>query len=192
MNAPARTVLVVDDDARGRAQLKQCLSAASWRVQMAERCGQAQLLAETFVPAYLVAEQKPIDGSEFELFARLRAINPGLKAIMVTRHASVASAVHAVRTGFEDYLAKPVDPQRLAERLNQQCAPTRDTTNDVFAHVGKRPSLAHVEWEHIHATLYGCDGNISEAARVLGLHRRSLQRKLRRQGPAVGLDPARL
>jgi two-component system response regulator RegA len=184
-----RAVLVVDDDAHERALLVQSLSAASWRVLTADRCGQAQLIAQTFVPAYLVAEQRLADGSGFELFARLRAIHPALKAIMVTRHASVASAVHAVRNGFEDYLAKPVEPRRIAERLDQQRAPTRDARNDAFEHVGKLPSLAHVEWEHIHATLCGCDGNISEAARLLGLHRRSLQRKLRRRGAAVGSDP---
>ncbi|HEX4406189.1 MAG TPA: response regulator, partial [Polyangia bacterium] len=186
---PERRVLVVDDEPRARALLVQCLSAASWRVQTADRCGQAQLIAQTFVPAFLVAEQRLADGTGFELFTRLRAINPALKAIMVTRHASIASAVDAVRNGFEDYLAKPVEPQRVAERLDQRA--TRDERTDVFEHVGKLPSLAHVEWEHINATLYGCDGNVSEAARLLGLHRRSLQRKLRRHEPAVGSNPAR-
>ena len=188
---PDRSVLVVDDDAHARAALSQYLSEASWHVQTAERCGQAQLIAQTFAPAYLVAEQKLADGLGFELFSWLRAINPALKAIMVTRHASVASAVHAVRNGFKDYLAKPVEPRRIAERLDQQRAPARGARNDVFEHVRKLPSLAHVEWEHIHAMLYGCDGNISETARVLGLHRRSLQRKLRRHRPAIGANPAR-
>jgi two-component system, response regulator RegA len=187
---PERTVLIVDDDARVRANLSRWLSDASWRVQTTDRCDRAQIVARTFVPACLVSEQKLDDGSGFELFTRLRAVNPALKAIMVTGHASVAGAVHAVRIGFEDYLAKPIEPRRVAARLDQQSTarpvgPSPDTTDDVFGHGGQRPSLARVEWEHINAILYSCDGNISEAARVLGLHRRSLQRKLRRQPRVV-------
>lgn len=135
-------------------------------------------------PAVLVAEQRFADGTAFDLLARVRETNPGLVAVVLTRSPSIAAAVHSIRVGFQDYLAKPTDPRRLEALFGGSPAPA---ANDVTDLQDEPASLARVEWEHIHTVLLDCRGNISEAARVLGLHRRSLQRKLRRSRPAPAL-----
>jgi two-component system response regulator RegA len=141
----------------------------------------------------LVAEQRFVDGSAFDLLGRLRTLNPSVFSVVLTRAPAIASAVHAIRIGFRDYLAKPIDPRRLASLLGapvtQEGAANSGSSaaNDIDDLEEEPASLARVEWEHIHAVLLDCRGNISEAARVLGLHRRSLQRKLRRNGPIVAM-----
>jgi two-component system response regulator RegA len=184
-----RSILIVDDDPCVRETLAQWFREARWSVRTAERCVQAVALAGMAVPDYLVVEQKVCDGSGFDLLLRLKALNPAVKAIVLTRYPSIAAAVHAIRMGFQDYLAKPIEPRRVAALLGAGTTPAIGTNeavaNDVFDADDEPASLARVEWEHIHAVLLDCRGNISEAARVLGLHRRSLQRKLRRLGPPL-------
>jgi two-component system, response regulator RegA len=185
----SRSVLIVDDDPCVRETLALWFRDANWSVRTAERCVQAVALAGMVIPDYLIVEQKLGDGSGFDLLLRLRALNPGLKAIILTRYPSIAAAVHAIRMGFQDYLAKPIEPSRVAALISASTTPAvgKDdgAANDVFDTDDEPASLARVEWEHIHAVLLDCRGNISEAARVLGLHRRSLQRKLRRLGPPI-------
>ncbi|HVX96904.1 MAG TPA: response regulator [Polyangia bacterium] len=182
-----RNILIVDDDSCVRSSLAQSFRDAGWTVRTAERCVQAAALAGLAAPSYLIVEQRLADGSGFDLLARVRATNPNVIAIVLTRYPSVAAAVHAIRMGFQDYIAKPVEARRIAALLGAVpgvgCA--EEAANDVFASDDEPASLARVEWEHIHTVLLDCRGNISEAARVLGLHRRSLQRKLRRLGPPL-------
>jgi ActR/RegA family two-component response regulator len=165
-----RSVLIVDDDVGARAALAQCLRDALWRVRTADHHAQAESLARALIPDCLVSEQKVDDGSGFELFARLRKLNPALRAIILTRHPSIAAAVHAIRIGFQDYLIKPIEPRRVAARLEQAATPAvgarGGAVGDAFA-AAEPASLARVEWQYINSVLFGCDGNVSEAARVL-------------------------
>jgi two-component system response regulator RegA len=142
-------------------------------------------LAGLTAPDYLIVEQKLGDGTGFDLLSKVRALNPEVAAIVLTRYPSVAAAVHAIRMGFQDYLAKPIEARRIAALFGAgpPLGSAQSAANDVFECEEEPASLARVEWEHIHTVLLDCHGNISEAARVLGLHRRSLQRKLRRLGP---------
>jgi two-component system, response regulator RegA len=185
--SPSRSILIVDDDPCVRESLAQWFRDARWSVRTAERCVQAVALAGMVVPEYLIVEQKLCDGTGFDLLLRLRALNPQLAAVVLTRYPSIAAAVHAIRMGFQDYLAKPMEARRVAALFG--ACPTltgsESAANDIFDSDDEPASLARVEWEHIHTVLLDCRGNISEAARVLGLHRRSLQRKLRRLGPPL-------
>jgi two-component system, response regulator RegA len=181
-------VLIADDDPCVRTSLAQWFRDARWTVRTAERCVQAVALAGLAPPSHLVVEQRLPDGTGFDLLGRIRAMNPEVKAIVLTRYPSVAAAVHAIRMGFQDYLAKPIEARRIAALLG--AGPALGCTegavaNDVYEADFEPASLARVEWEHIHTVLLDCGGNISEAARLLGLHRRSLQRKLRRLGPPL-------
>jgi two-component system response regulator RegA len=178
-------ILIVDDDPCVRTSLAQWFRDARWSVRTAERCVQAVALAGLAPPDYLIVEQKLADGTGFDLLSKVRALNPEVAAIVLTRYPSVAAAVHAIRSGFQDYLAKPIEARRIAALFGAgpQLEPARTAANDIFEGDDEPASLARVEWEHIHTVLLDCRGNISEAARVLGLHRRSLQRKLRRLGP---------
>ena len=144
-------------------------------------------MAGLAAPSYLIVEQRLPDGTGFDLLGKVRAVNPEVVAVVLTRYPSVAAAVHAIRMGFQDYLAKPIEARRIAALLGAvpALASSEGAANDVFDADDEPASLARVEWEHIHTVLLDCGGNISEAARVLGLHRRSLQRKLRRLGPPL-------
>jgi two-component system response regulator RegA len=188
VSPPCPNILIVDDDPCVRTSLAQWFRDARWSVKTAERCGQAVALAGMAPPSYLIVEQRLADGTGFDLLARVRALNPNVVAIVLTRYPSVAAAVHAIRMGFQDYLAKPIEARRIAALFGAtppSAAPRDGAANDVFEADDEPASLARVEWEHIHTVLLDCRGNISEAARVLGLHRRSLQRKLRRLGPPL-------
>jgi two-component system, response regulator RegA len=187
-----RSVLIVDDDPGVREPAARWFRDAGWKVNTAETCCNAISLAAMGAPENVIVEQRLPDGSAFDLLARLRVFNPGVVGVVLTRIPSIAAAVHAIRTGFRDYLAKPMDPARLGALLGVTASVETlrgnlpGAANDVLDEAGTRAaSLARVEWEHIHSVLLGCRGNVSEAARILGLHRRSLQRKLRRNGPPV-------
>jgi two-component system response regulator RegA len=177
----ARTVLIVDDDRAVREALARWFEASHWEVRAAARCAEALGLAAATLPEHAIVEQRLVDGSGLELLQRLRAISPAVSGVVLTRYPSIAAAVHAIRLGFRDYLPKPVDWGRLASLYGlRPPAGTRAPANDVD---GDGCTLARLEWEHIQAVLFDCGGNVSAAARVLGVHRRSLQRKLRRIAP---------
>ena len=107
------------------------------------------------------------------LIPQLLAARPELRILLLTGYASIATAVEAIKRGAHDYLAKPVDADQVAQALRGVSLRDPDTSIPAQA-----PQLKRLEWEHIQRVLAECAGNISEAARRLGLHRRTLQRKL--------------
>jgi len=111
--------------------------------------------------------------SGLDLVRELVTRHPAMHVVVLTGYGSIATAVEAVHRGALDYLQKPLDTDQILAAFDKEhdaaeAAPTAETT----------PSLARVEWEHIQRVLTDCEGNISLTARKLGLHRRSLQRKL--------------
>jgi two-component system response regulator RegA len=115
--------------------------------------------------------------SGLEVVRELCAIDPTTKIVVLTGYGSIATAVEAMRRGATSYLPKPADADEILVALAD--TPPQVTGGDFPA-----PSLARAEWEHIQRVLADCGGNISEAARRLGLHRRSLQLKLRKYPPS--------
>ncbi|HEX4405540.1 MAG TPA: response regulator, partial [Polyangia bacterium] len=142
----SRSILIVDDDPCVRETLALWFRDAKWSVRTAERCVQAVALAGMVIPEYLIVEQKLCDGSGFDLLLRLRALNPALKAIVLTRYPSVAAAVHAIRMGFQDYLAKPIERSRVAALISAGTPPSvgkaDGAANDVFEADEEPASLA--------------------------------------------------
>ena len=114
------------------------------------------------------------------LIPELKALRPGLRILLLTGYASIATAVEAIKRGADDYLAKPVDADAIVNALLAAQSPEKHhggaTGDKALPHAP--PPLKRLEWEHIHRVLAECEGNISETARRLGLHRRTLQRKL--------------
>ncbi|HLL54890.1 MAG TPA: helix-turn-helix domain-containing protein, partial [Myxococcaceae bacterium] len=110
-----------------------------------------------------------------------KEIDPATQVVVLTGYGSIATAVQAVRLGATHYVPKPADADDIlaAFQRGQQDPPSAPSTIDF-----QPPTLARAEWEHINRVLGDCGGNISEAARRLGIHRRSLQRKLQKHPPA--------
>jgi two-component system response regulator RegA len=114
------------------------------------------------------------DRSGLDVVRELKAIDASTAIVVLTGYGSIATALESVRLGAVHYLTKPTDADRILAAFQHGLASRpRDLPTDP-------PSLAHVEWEHLNRVLTDCDGNVSEAARQLGMHRRSLQRKLAR------------
>jgi len=111
-----------------------------------------------------------------ELVQRLLQRLPSIQIIVLTGYGSIATATDAIRFGAHDYLTKPTDADQLLAAFDSGKAPAEPAPDSA-------PSLARVEWEHIQRVLNDCGGNISQAARALGIHRRSLQRKLAKYPP---------
>ena len=131
-------------------------------------------------PEFAVVDLKMPGKSGLELVKALREIDPGTKMLVLTGYGSIATAIDAVRLGATYYLAKPADADDIVAAFARGEAPPLEPPDIDY----KAPSLARAEWEHINRVLSDCGGNISEAARRLGIHRRSLQRKLQKYPPS--------
>lgn len=169
------TLLIVDDDAPFRTALGDALSRRGFAVSLAESAEEAEPVARTQVFEYALVDVRMPGGSGIDLVATLRGIDEGIRVVVFTGYGTIANAVAAIRAGAADYLTKPVDAARC-ERALLGLAPAEDAAEDV-------PSLERVEWEYLQRVLADCEGNVSEAARKLRMHRRSLQRKLSRLPP---------
>jgi len=172
------TILLVDDDEVFRERLRRALDERGYAVQTAGDVSTALALAEAEPPEYAVVDLRMPGPSGLTLVEALRALDAGTHVVVLTGWGSVATAVDAMKKGATHYLQKPVSLDELLAALRGE-TPEATTTDDVAL-----PSLARQEWEYIHKVLGECGDNISEAARRLGLHRRSLQRKLQKLPPA--------
>jgi len=176
-------VLVVDDDATFRNRLVAAMSARNFEAYGASNPAEARQMVARIHPHRAVLDMRMPGGSGLDLVLSLIEINPNLEIVMLTGYGSIATAIEAVRRGAVDYLTKPADADQILasfERVSERAAQSPpDSVPSLSA-----PSLARVEWEHIQRVLADCHGNISQSARVLGIHRRSLQRKLSKYPPA--------
>jgi two-component system response regulator RegA len=164
-----RSVLVVDDDDVFRSRLGKAFQDRGFEVRLARSASEAIRLAHQDSPEFAVVDLRMPDASGLDVVRELHDIDPASVIVMLTGYGSIATAVDAVRLGAVHYLSKPVDIDQILAAFEGKRAV------EASAAV---PSLARVEWEHIQRVLSDCEGNISQAARLLGLHRRSLQRKL--------------
>jgi two-component system response regulator RegA len=172
-------VLLVDDDATFRERLASALQRRNLSVWQAGNPAEAKALArqESFDGA--VVDMRMPGGTGLDVVRDLHSLQPGARVIVLTGYGSIATAVAAVRLGAADYVSKPADAdQVLAALLGQRSEPAnpREMPEEI-------PTLDRVEWEHIQRVLGQTSGNISRAARLLGLDRRSLQRKLAKYPP---------
>jgi two-component system response regulator RegA len=173
------SVLVVDDDHVFRTRLARALENRGFDVRVARGFDEAVGLARDESPERAVVDLKMPGRSGLELVQALKAIDGTTKVVVLTGYGSIATAVDAMRLGATGYLAKPADADDVLNAFAKAEAPPLAAETPEYA----VPSLARAEWEHIHRVLSDCNGNISEAARRLGLHRRSLQRKLGKHAP---------
>lgn len=175
-DAADRTLLLVDDDLPFLNRLARAMEQRGFSVRTAPTIAEAVALATDFAPAYAVLDMRLDDGNGLDVVPVLRNLRDDMRIIMLTGYGNIATAVAAVKAGAVDYLAKPTDADAVEAAL--------------LASAGTKPppperpmSADRVRWEHIQRVYELCDRNVSETARRLNMHRRTLQRILAKRSP---------
>lgn len=173
------SLLIVDDDEILRERLGRAFRDRGFAVRTAGDYDEAMRLANADSPEMAIVDLRMPGRSGLELVRDLHAADPQTRVVVLTGYGSIATAIEAMRLGAMNYLPKPADVDDIVAAFEKGDAPPLSTPETEYT----APSLARAEWEHINRVLTDCGGNISEAARRLGLHRRSLQRKLQKYPP---------
>ncbi len=172
MSAGSAQLLLVDDDAVFVEILARALRRRGYEVETAREFQDALTVIGHRLHDFAVVDLKMPGGSGLALVERLKQRNPGIRIVVLTGFASVATAVEAIKLGATHYLPKPADADEIV-------AAFRRDQGDAGAQVSSQPlSVERLEWEHIQKVLSENTGNVSATARALNMHRRTLQRKL--------------
>lgn len=175
MSDDVRTLLIVEDDESFARTLRRSFERRGYQVLSARNPEDMQLVLANHRPQYAVVDLKLGTSSGLTCVQNLNAFDPEMVIVVLTGFASIATAVEAIKLGARHYLAKPAGTDEI------EAAFTKDS-GDPDAQISARPtSIKTLEWERIHETLAETDFNISEAARRLGMHRRTLARKLEKR-----------
>jgi len=181
MSEPASnpSLLVVDDDATFRRRVVKAFEARGFEVRGAGDAEEALTLAREESPELALIDLRMPGRSGLELVRELKGLEPTLNVVVLTGYGSIATALEAIRLGATHYLTKPADIDEILAAFRRRDGESFDPGDRELPQGDEQvPSLARVEWEHIQRVLTDCGGNVSQAARLLGVHRRSLQRKL--------------
>jgi two-component system response regulator RegA len=171
-----RSILVVDDDRTFRDRLAQAFRDRGLDVRTASGYGEGLASVQEDPPELALIDLRMPGKSGLELVKAIRTTEPGTRVVVLTGYGSIASAVEAMRVGAVHYLTKPADAEQILAAFDPELVAEEEPAP-------RTPSLARAEWETIQRALTQCDGNVSAAARKLGLHRRTLQRKLLKNPP---------
>lgn len=179
----ASSILLVDDTLVLRERLSLAMQQRGFRVETAADYDQAVEVFSQRPTDLAVLDLRMPGKSGIELLRKLLQMRPSTRVILLSGFGSIPASIDAVRAGAVNFLSKPADADDILSAFVRGDEPSVPDGATAFP----APSLARNEWEHIHRVLSECGNNISEAARRLGIHRRSLQRKLRKRAPE---DPA--
>ena len=173
---PDRSLLLLDDDATLRTRLGRALEARGFETILAGSVADALAAVRARPPAFAVLDMRLEDGNGLQVVESIQNTRPDARVIMLTGYGAIATAVAAIKAGAVDYLPKPADADDVAKALLAQ----RDET----AAPPENPMSAdRVRWEHIQRVYELCGHNVSETARRLNMHRRTLQRILAKRAP---------
>lgn len=171
-----RTLLLVDDDKPFLNRLGRAMETRGFEVRLADSVAEGLAQVRERAPAYAVVDMRLEDGNGLDVVAELRKVRPEARAVVLTGYGNIATAVSAVKLGATDYLAKPADADMVEKALLQ--------TGQGDMGLPENPMSAdRVRWEHIQRVYEMCDRNVSETARRLNMHRRTLQRILAKRAP---------
>jgi two-component system response regulator RegA len=171
-----KTLLIVDDDRAFLTRLARAMEARGFEVETAPTVEEGLMLLRRRPPAFAVVDMRLDDGNGLDVIAALNELRPDARSVVLTGYGNIASAVTAVKLGAVDYLAKPADADDV---YNALVAPA-----DAKAPPPENPMSAdRVRWEHIQRVYELCNRNVSETARRLNMHRRTLQRILAKRAP---------
>ncbi len=173
---PDPSLLLVDDDEAFVKRLAKAMEKRGFTVETAETVAEGKLIATQRPPAYAVIDLRLLDGNGLDVVETLRERRPDARIVVLTGYGAIATAVAAVKIGATDYMAKPADATDVMNALL--------ATTDALPPPPENPMSAdRVRWEHIQRVYELCDRNVSETARRLNMHRRTLQRILAKRSP---------
>jgi two-component system response regulator RegA len=171
-----RSLLIVEDDHSFLQRLAKALESRGFSVTAAESVADGLRYVEEAPPAFAVVDMRLVDGTGLDVISALKRRRPDARGIILTGYGNIATAVNAVKLGAVDYLAKPVDADDVVAALlaleNKKIEPPENPM-----------SADRVRWEHIQRIYELCGRNVSETARRLNMHRRTLQRILAKRAP---------
>ena len=171
-----KTLLLVDDDRPFLQRLGRAMESRGFDVRMAQSVAEAMGEVKRDPPAYAVVDLRLEDGNGLDVVEALHTVRPEARAVVLTGYGNIATAVSAVKIGAADYLSKPADADAVYGALMAQA--------DARAALPENPMSAdRVRWEHIQRVYELCNRNVSETARRLNMHRRTLQRILAKRAP---------
>ena len=171
-----RTLLLVDDDEPFVKRLAKAMEKRGFVVETAETVAAGRMIATSRAPAYAVVDLRLEDGNGLDVVETLREHRPDCRIVVLTGYGAIATAVAAVKIGATDYLSKPADANDVTNALLQR--------GENLPLPPENPMSAdRVRWEHIQRVYEMCDRNVSETARRLSMHRRTLQRILAKRSP---------
>ncbi len=170
------SLLVVDDDGPFLRRLGRAMESRGFDVEMAESVAAGRAVIKAGAPKYAVIDLRLGDGNGLELIEAIRKKRDDTRIIMLTGYGNIATAVNAVKLGAIDYLAKPADADEVFAALTREPGEKVEPPENPM-------SADRVRWEHIQRVYEMCDRNVSETARRLNMHRRTLQRILAKRAP---------
>jgi two-component system response regulator RegA len=176
IDSGAKHLLIVEDDEAFRVRLARAMERRGYTVSTAESIAAARAAVEAHAPEYAVVDLKLGDGSGLDLVPRIRELAPDARVVILTGYGNIATSVAAIKAGAVDYLPKPSDADAIDAALQ--------ATDRALPAPPEHPMSAdRVRWEHIQRVFEQCDRNVSETARRLNMHRRTLQRILAKHAP---------
>ena len=175
-NFEDKSLLIVDDDNPFRDRLARAMEKKRFSVSQAESVKKGIDLIKLNKPAFAVVDLRLADGNGLEIVKELQASNTSCKIIMLTGYGNIPTAVAAIKEGAIDYLAKPADADDVEKALLADPAKKAQPPENPM-------SADRIKWEHIHRVFELCNRNVSETARRLKMHRRTLQRILSKRSP---------
>ncbi|MDX3930165.1 MAG: ActR/PrrA/RegA family redox response regulator transcription factor [Shinella sp.] len=173
---PDASLLIVDDDGPFLRRLARAMEIRGFTVDTAESVAEGMAKAKTSPPKYAVVDLRLGDGSGLDVIEAIRQRRDDTRIIMLTGYGNIATAVNAVKLGAVDYLAKPADADDIFAALTQKPGERAELPENPM-------SADRVRWEHIQRVYEMCERNVSETARRLNMHRRTLQRILAKRAP---------
>lgn len=174
--ATEKSLLIVDDDAPLRTRLARAMEDRGFTVATAASVAEGIAISRANPPAFAVVDLRLTDGNGLEVVEALRRSRAEMRIVMLTGYGNIATAVAAVKAGAVDYLAKPADADAITAALLERDKPLPPPPEDPM-------SADRVRWEHIQRVYEQCGRNVSETARRLKMHRRTLQRILAKYAP---------
>ena len=170
------SLLIVDDDRAFSTRLARALEGRGFAVRVAETVADGVAAIEAQAPAFAIIDMRLTDGNGLDVIARLKEHRPEARGVILTGYGNIATAVTAVKLGAYDYLAKPADADEIYAALMAQPGERAEPPENPM-------SADRVRWEHIQRVYELCGRNVSETARRLNMHRRTLQRILAKRAP---------